>query len=69
VRTALRELARVFGAARNDTVPFPLPLPPEEMASQDALLEAVHGHPDAVETDTDPRAPLGLDVMAPRAIL
>jgi len=69
VRTALRELAMVLVAARNNTVPLPLPLLPEEMVSQGALLDAVHWQLDAVETATEPLAPLGVYVTGPRATL
>ena len=40
----------MFAATEKVTVPFPLPLAPDVMLSQEALLVAVHVHPVAVVT-------------------
>ena len=50
-----RWLPVVLNPARKETVPFPAPLAPEVTVNHGALLEAVHGHPEAVFTDTLPR--------------
>jgi hypothetical protein len=65
----VRELATVLMAARNDTVPLPLPLLPDEIVSQGAVLDAVHWQPGEVETATEPLAPFKVGVTGPRAIL
>jgi len=51
-----------FGLAATEypTVPFPLPLPPERIEIQLALLEALQEQPLAAVTPTLPVAPLGL---------
>jgi hypothetical protein len=50
VREVVPELAR----ALNTTGPDPLPLAPAVTVSQAALLTAVHAHPAAAVTFTDP---------------
>ena len=42
----------LFAAAVKCTEPFPLPLDPLVIVIQLALLDAVHGHPDCVVTET-----------------
>jgi len=67
VSVALRA-APVFGATVNATVPLPLPDAPDEIATKVALLAAVHVHPVAAVTGTDPvppAAPNAEAVMAP----
>jgi hypothetical protein len=67
VSVALRA-APVFGATVNATVPLPLPDAPDEIATKAALLAAVHVHPVAAVTGTDPvppAAPNAEAVMAP----
>jgi hypothetical protein len=49
----------VVDAAVNRTVPFPVPLSPDEIVSHDALLPAVHAHPDGAVTATVPLPPSG----------
>lgn len=68
VSTPVRGAVPVLFAARNDTTPFPVPLDPDEMVSQAALLAAVHGHPDAAVTFMDAVAPVAVPVMGPSAI-
>ena len=65
---ALRELDNVLLAARNSTVPFPLPVLPDEIVNQFALLDEVHEQPAAAKTDTDPVAPAGVLVIGPMEI-
>jgi hypothetical protein len=58
VSVPLRELALVFAAALNATVPVPVPLAPLVTVSQDALLlTPVQSHPVAVVTVVDPVPP------------
>ena len=47
----------VLAAALYWTVPLPLPLPPDVMVSQDALLAAVQEHPPPAVTPTLPVPP------------
>jgi hypothetical protein len=47
----------VVDAAVNVTVPDPLPLAPDAMAIHDALLVALHAHPDPAVTATLPLPP------------
>jgi hypothetical protein len=47
----------VVGAAVKVTVPDPLPLAPDAMVIQGALLDAVHAHPPPVVTETVPFPP------------
>jgi hypothetical protein len=49
--------APVVAAAENFTSPLPFPLDPDVIVSQDALLVAVHAHPDPVVTATVPEPP------------
>ena len=46
VELAVLEVAPVLAETEYCTVPFPLPLLPEVMVNQDALLPAVQGHVD-----------------------
>ena len=46
-----------FDATLKVTVPLPVPLLPDVIVSQPALLAAVHGHPDAADTATELPAP------------
>lgn len=52
-----RRSASGFAATVICTVPFPDPLPPEEIPSQGALLTAVHAQPDGLVTSTDTGPP------------
>ena len=52
-----RPVPLVFGAALNPTVPFPVPLLPDVIVSQLALLAAVHPHPLDVDTAIEVPAP------------
>ena len=52
----------VFGATVKATVPLPLPDAPDEIATKVALLVAVHAHPDAAVTGTDPDPPAAPNV-------
>jgi hypothetical protein len=54
---ALRE-GPFVAAAEYWTCPFPLPLVPALMVSQEALLAADHGHPAPAVTDTLPSPPV-----------
>jgi hypothetical protein len=54
VTVPVRWVVPVFAAIEYATVPEPLPLAPEVTVIQEAELEAVHAHPDVVDTDTDP---------------
>ncbi len=47
----------VWAATENCTVPLPLPLAPAVMVIQASLLAAVHAHPVAVVTLTEPDPP------------
>ena len=49
--------APVLAATLNSTDPLPLPLAPEVMLIQDALVDAVHVQPPVVDTDTGAPAP------------
>jgi hypothetical protein len=49
--------APVFGAAVNRTEPSPLPLAPDVISSQGALVAAVHVQPALVDTFTGPPEP------------
>ena len=59
-------LDELFAATLNVTVPFPVPLAPEAIVSQIALLVAVQAHPPAADTATGvpapPAAPMDWDV-------
>jgi hypothetical protein len=62
--------APAFGATVKETVPLPLPVAPDEIAMKVALLVAVHAHPVAAVTGTDPVPPVAPNadaVMAPAA--
>ena len=65
VRVPVR-LDELFAATLNVTVPFPVPLAPEAIVSQAALLVAVQTHPAATDTATGvpapPAAPIDCDV-------
>ena len=50
VNVPVRGEVAVLAAIANATVPFPLPLAPEVIVSQESLLAAVHVHPAAVVT-------------------
>jgi hypothetical protein len=54
---ATRALVAALTPALYATVPFPLPLAPEVMVSQPALLVAAHGQPAGAVTLTDPDPP------------
>jgi len=56
VSTPVRK-APEFAAALNPTVPLPLPEAPDVTVSHGTLLLAVHVHPVAVITPTEPVAP------------
>ena len=58
----------VVEAAVYCTVPLPLPLAPEPIVIQGALLVAVHAQPAAVVTATLPVPPPAATVAAPGAI-
>ena len=49
----------VFAAADHVTVPEPVPLAPDVIATQLALELAVHGQPAEVETESVPESPAG----------
>lgn len=51
---AVRWLDVEFAATAYATVPLPLPLAPDVIVSQEALLEAVHEHPVTAVTATLP---------------
>ena len=53
-----------FAATVNATVPLPLPVAPDEIVMNVALLVAVHAHPVAAVTDTDPVPPAAPNVDA-----
>jgi hypothetical protein len=57
---AVRADVAVLGLAEKLTVPFPVPEAPAVIVSHDAPLDAVHGHPSAALTPTDP-----VDAAAP----
>ena len=61
----------LFGllAAKNRTVPFPVPELPDVTESQEALLEAVQGQPAGAVTATDPLKPPDTAVIAPTLML
>ena len=61
----MRGEVAVFAAIEKATVPLPLPLAPDVMLSQEALLVAVHMHPAAVVTLAllEPAAAVGLSAM------
>jgi hypothetical protein len=48
----------VFAAAVNATDPFPLPLLPLVIVTQESLLVAVHAQPAGAVTATDPESPV-----------
>ena len=50
----------VFGSTTSDTLPLPVPLPPEEMLIHFTSLLAVHLHPLDVETETVNTPPTAL---------
>jgi len=54
---ATRAVVVVLTATLYDTVPFPLPLAPDVMVSQPALLPAAHAQPVGAVTFTDPAPP------------
>ena len=54
---ATRAVVAALTAALYATVPFPLPLPPDVMVSQPALLLAAHAQPAGAVTLTDPDPP------------
>jgi len=67
VSVALRA-APAFDSTVKATVPLPLPVAPDVIATKVALLDAVHAHPAAAVTGTDPVPPAALNadaVMAP----
>jgi len=45
--------APLLAATAIVTAPLPLPLAPDAIEIHDTLLVAVHGHPDAVVTETE----------------
>jgi hypothetical protein len=60
--------APVFGATAKATAPLPLPVAPDEIVTKVALLVAVHAHPAAAVTGTDPVPPVAANadvVMVP----
>ena len=63
VSVALRA-APAFGSTVKATVPLPLPVAPDVIARKVALLVAVHAHPVAVVTGTDPVPPVAPNVDA-----
>jgi hypothetical protein len=52
--------APAFGKTRKPTVPLPEPLAPDVTVIQDTRLVAVHGHPGAVDSDTENVPPAAL---------
>ena len=54
---ATRAVVVALTATLYDTVPFPLPLAPDVMVSQPALLPAAHAQPVGAVTFTDPAPP------------
>jgi hypothetical protein len=56
--------APVFGATVKATAPLPLPVAPDEIAMKVALLVAVHAHPVAAVTGTDPVPPVAANADA-----
>lgn len=66
--TPVRGAVPVLLAARNFTTPFPVPLAPDEIVNQDALLDAVQEQPAAVETLMEPLLPAEVPVTGPNVI-
>ena len=54
-----------LGSTRKPTVPFPLPLAPDVNVIHDAPVVAVHAHPDAALTPTDPIPPRAVNDVLP----
>jgi hypothetical protein len=54
-----------FGSTTNPTVPFPLPLAPEAIVIQEALVVAVHAQLAGAVTPTEPVAPTAVTDVLP----
>jgi hypothetical protein len=57
VSVPVRELVVVFAATVYPTFPEPVPLAPDVIEIQSALLAALHAHPDGIVTATVPLPP------------